>query len=45
MPKEFVLKHARPEKVIDILYVVLGVDPQVAAARKWSCRFSSRSCS
>jgi type II secretory pathway component GspD/PulD (secretin) len=28
VPKEFVLKHARPEKVIDILYVVLGMDPQ-----------------
>ena len=28
VPTEFVLKHARPEKVIDILYVVLGLDPQ-----------------
>jgi type II secretory pathway component GspD/PulD (secretin) len=28
VPREFVLKHARPEKVIDILYVVLGLDPQ-----------------
>lgn len=28
VPKEFVLKHARPEKVIDILYVVLGMDPK-----------------
>ncbi|HEY3394131.1 MAG TPA: hypothetical protein VGK58_15570, partial [Lacipirellulaceae bacterium] len=28
VPREFVLKHARPEKVIDILYVVLGMDPQ-----------------
>ena len=27
VPREFVLKHARPEKVIDILYVVL--DPRV----------------
>ncbi len=28
VPKEFVLKHARPEQVIDILYVVLGMDPK-----------------
>lgn len=28
VPKEFVLKYARPEKVIDILYVVLGMDPK-----------------
>ena len=28
VPDEFVLKHARAEKVIDILYVVLGMDPQ-----------------
>lgn len=28
LPKEFVLKHARPEQVIDILYVVLGMDPK-----------------
>ena len=28
VPEEFLLKHARPEKVIDILYVVLGLDPQ-----------------
>jgi type II secretory pathway component GspD/PulD (secretin) len=28
VPREFVLKHARPERVIDILYVVLGMDPQ-----------------
>jgi type II secretory pathway component GspD/PulD (secretin) len=28
VPDEFPLKHARAEKVIDILYVVLGLDPQ-----------------
>ncbi len=28
VPKEFVLKYARPDKVIDILYVVLGMDPK-----------------
>ena len=28
VPKEYVLKHARPEQVIDILYVVLGMDPK-----------------
>jgi len=28
VPREFVLKHARPDKVIDILYVVLGLDPK-----------------
>jgi hypothetical protein len=28
VPEEFPLKYARPEKVIDILYVVLGLDPQ-----------------
>jgi type II secretory pathway component GspD/PulD (secretin) len=28
VPREFVLKHARPDKVIDILYVVLGMDPK-----------------
>jgi type II secretory pathway component GspD/PulD (secretin) len=28
VPKEFVLKYARPEKVIEILYVILGVDPK-----------------
>ncbi|MEX2168779.1 MAG: secretin N-terminal domain-containing protein [Pirellulales bacterium] len=27
LPKEFVLKHRRAEKVIDILYVILGLDP------------------
>src|SRR5690349_312763 len=26
VPKEFVLKHARPQQVIEILYVILGVD-------------------
>ncbi len=28
VPKEFVLKHARPQQVIEILYVILGVDPK-----------------
>jgi type II secretory pathway component GspD/PulD (secretin) len=28
VPREFVLKYARAEKVIDILYVVLGLDPK-----------------
>jgi type II secretory pathway component GspD/PulD (secretin) len=28
VPREFVLKNARPDKVIDILYVVLGMDPK-----------------
>lgn len=28
IPREFVLKHARAEQVIDILYVVLGLDPK-----------------
>ena len=28
VPDEIPLKHARAEKVIDILYVVLGLDPQ-----------------
>ncbi|MCC7475372.1 MAG: hypothetical protein IT425_08250 [Pirellulales bacterium] len=28
VPKEYVLKYTRPEKVIDILYVVLGMDPK-----------------
>lgn len=28
VPREFVLKYARPEQVIDILYVVLGMDPK-----------------
>lgn len=27
VPREFVLKHRRAEKVIDILYVILGMDP------------------
>ena len=31
VPKEFVLKHARPEQVIEILYVMLGVDPKAQA--------------
>ena len=28
VPKEIVLKHARPQKVIEILYVILGIDPK-----------------
>ena len=28
VPKEIVLKHARPQQVIEILYVILGVDPK-----------------
>ena len=28
VPKEFVLKHARPQQVIETLYVILGVDPE-----------------
>ena len=28
IPREFVLQHARPEQVIDALYVILGMDPQ-----------------
>jgi type II secretory pathway component GspD/PulD (secretin) len=28
IPREFVLKYARAEQVIDILYVVLGLDPK-----------------
>jgi type II secretory pathway component GspD/PulD (secretin) len=27
MPREFILQHARAERVIDIVYVVLGMDP------------------
>jgi type II secretory pathway component GspD/PulD (secretin) len=33
VPKEFVLQHARPEKVIEILYVILGVDPKAKPAQ------------
>jgi type II secretory pathway component GspD/PulD (secretin) len=33
VPKEFVLKYARPEKVIEILYVILGVDPKAKPAQ------------
>ena len=28
VPKEIVLKHARPQQVIEILYVMLGIDPK-----------------
>jgi len=28
VPKEIVLKHARPQQVIEILYVILGMDPK-----------------
>lgn len=28
VPKEYVLKHARPQQVIEILYLLLGVDPK-----------------
>ncbi len=33
VPKEFVLKHARPQQVIEILYVILGVDPKAKPAQ------------
>ncbi len=33
VPTEFVLKHARPEQVIEILYVILGVDPKAKPAQ------------
>jgi type II secretory pathway component GspD/PulD (secretin) len=33
VPKEFVLRYARPEKVIEILYVILGVDPKAKPAQ------------
>jgi type II secretory pathway component GspD/PulD (secretin) len=33
VPKEFVLKHARPQQVIETLYVVLGVDPKAKPAQ------------
>ena len=33
VPKEFVLKYARPQQVIEILYVILGVDPKAKPAQ------------
>ena len=33
VPKEFVLKHARPQQVIETLYVILGVDPKAKPAQ------------
>jgi type II secretory pathway component GspD/PulD (secretin) len=33
VPTEFVLKHARPEEVIEMLYVLLGVDPKAKPAQ------------
>lgn len=33
MPREFVLKYARPEQVIETLYVVLGIDPKAKPAQ------------
>jgi type II secretory pathway component GspD/PulD (secretin) len=33
VPKEIVLKHARPQKVIEILYVILGIDPKAKPAQ------------
>jgi type II secretory pathway component GspD/PulD (secretin) len=33
VPKEFVLRHARPQQVIEILYVILGVDPKAKPAQ------------
>ncbi len=33
VPKEFVLKYARPQQVIETLYVILGVDPNAKPAQ------------
>ncbi|HEX4415525.1 MAG TPA: secretin N-terminal domain-containing protein [Lacipirellulaceae bacterium] len=33
VPKEFVLKYARPQQVIETLYVILGVDPKAKPAQ------------
>jgi len=33
MPREFVLKYARPEQVIETLYVILGIDPKAKPAQ------------
>jgi type II secretory pathway component GspD/PulD (secretin) len=33
VPKEIILKHARPQQVIEILYVILGIDPKAKPAQ------------
>ena len=33
IPRNFILKYARPEQVIETLYVVLGIDPQAKPAQ------------
>ncbi|HVT27381.1 MAG TPA: secretin N-terminal domain-containing protein, partial [Lacipirellulaceae bacterium] len=33
VPKEFVLKYARPQQVIDVLYMMVGVDPNAKPAQ------------
>ncbi len=33
VPKEFVLRYARPQQVIETLYVILGVDPKAKPAQ------------